>query len=442
MITFADYKNKKDELSTYLRNVGGKLSLKKETSNLFRNQDTTTKKIDVSKFNNVISIDTENLTADVEGMTTYETLVNETLAYSLLPAVVPQLKTITIGGAATGIGIEASSFRYGFAHETVIEMEILLGSGEVVVCNKNQNSDLFYGFPNSYGTFGYAIRLKIKLIPSKKFVALKHDYFDNTESYFQALEKNCALGVDFVDGVIFSPNEMYITTGKFTDVAPFTSDYTYMNIYYKSIREKKMDYLTVSSFIWRWDTDWFWCSKHFGVQNNLIRKLWGKKRLNSRTYWKIQNIMRSHPLLQKIIGGLFKRKEAVIQDIEVPIDNAPLFAEFFHKKIGIKPIWICPVRQLDKNLKFDLYKLDPEKIYVNFGFWDTVLTTEVNGYYNKLIETKVSELNGKKSLYSESFYTEKQFWTLYDKKIYHLLKMKYDQTHRFKDLYQKTVVQR
>ena len=75
------------------------------------------------------------MTADVEGMITYEALVDETLKFGLLPAVVPQLKTITVGGAVSGLGIESSSFKFGLVHETVEEMEILLGDGRLVTCS-------------------------------------------------------------------------------------------------------------------------------------------------------------------------------------------------------------------------------------------------------------------------------------------------------------------
>ena len=46
-----------------------------------------------------------------------------------MPLVVPQLKTITLGGAVAGLGIESSSFRNGLPHESVLEMEILTGDG-------------------------------------------------------------------------------------------------------------------------------------------------------------------------------------------------------------------------------------------------------------------------------------------------------------------------
>ena len=46
-------------------------------------------------------------------MCTYGDLVDATLPHGLAPLVVPQLKTITLGGAVTGLGIESTSFRDG-----------------------------------------------------------------------------------------------------------------------------------------------------------------------------------------------------------------------------------------------------------------------------------------------------------------------------------------
>ena len=80
---------------------------------------------------------------------------------------VPQLKTITLGGAVAGLGIESTSFRNGLPHESVVEMDILTGTDEVLTASPDQHSDLFGAFPNSYGTLGYAVRLKIELEPAK-----------------------------------------------------------------------------------------------------------------------------------------------------------------------------------------------------------------------------------------------------------------------------------
>ena len=62
-------------------------------------------------------------------MIAYEELTRECLAHGVMPAVVPQLKTITLGGAVAGVGIESSSYRYGLVHDTMLELDVLLGDG-------------------------------------------------------------------------------------------------------------------------------------------------------------------------------------------------------------------------------------------------------------------------------------------------------------------------
>src|ERR1051326_4756432 len=216
---------------------GQRIGLHKSTSNLFRQRDSAGKHlIDVSGFDHVLAIDPERMTADVEGMITYEALVEQTLEYGRLPAVVPQLKTITVGGAVSGLGIESSSFKFGLVHETIEEMEILLGDGRLMTCSCRENPDLFFGFPNSYGTLGYALRLTVRLPPAKPYVHLTHTRFTDPEPYFSRIADRFESDLDYLDGTIFSRDEMYLTEGEFVAYAPATSDYTYVDIYYRSIQ--------------------------------------------------------------------------------------------------------------------------------------------------------------------------------------------------------------
>ena len=132
---------------------GAPVRLAKRTSNLFRPRSATDGPgLDVSGLDGVIDVDPAARTADVQGMCTYEHLVEATLAHGLMPLVVPQLRTITLGGAVTGLGIESSSFRNGLPHESVLEMDVLTGAGEIVTCAPDgPHADLFTAFPNSYG---------------------------------------------------------------------------------------------------------------------------------------------------------------------------------------------------------------------------------------------------------------------------------------------------
>ncbi len=152
-------------------------------------------------------------------MCTYEDLVAATLPFGLAPLVVPQLKTITLGGAVTGLGIESTSFRNGLPHESVLEMDILTGAGEVVTASPGEHADLFRAFPNSYGTLGYAVRLRIELEPVKPFVALTHLRFHALADLVAAMDRIIETGsldgvpVDYLDGVVFSADESYLCVG-------------------------------------------------------------------------------------------------------------------------------------------------------------------------------------------------------------------------------------
>ncbi len=435
--------------------------LAKRTSNLFRFRDPVAGRagragqagasrpgLDVSAFGHVISVDPGARRAVVGGMTTYEDLCDATLPHNLMPLVVPQLKTITLGGAVSGLGIESTSLRNGMPHESVTELEILTGDGRVIEATPdNGHSDLFFGFPNSYGTLGYALSLTIELEPVRPFVHLRHFPFADPGACMTAIAEIAAQGsyqghrADFVDGVAFGPSELYLTVGAFSDVAPWVSDYTGREIYYTSVRGPHEDFLTIRDYIWRWDTDWFWCSRPFGVQKPLIRALWPRRYRRSDVYRKLVAFDRRYGLTDALNHGRDRpAREAVIQDVEIPVERAADFLGFFASRVGMSPVWMCPLR-LRGQRTWPLYPLRPGEVYVNFGFWGTVPLPpgRADGYHNRLIEDEVGVLGGHKSLYSTSFYTEDEFGRLYNGAAYEKLKREYDSTGRLPDLYDKCV---
>ncbi|MBR8740301.1 FAD-binding oxidoreductase [Nocardiopsis sp. MG754419] len=441
---------------------GAPVRLAKPTSNLFRfRAPSSAPALDVSAFDGVISIDPVERLADVGGMTTYEELVAATLPHGLMPLVVPQLRTITLGGAVTGLGIESSSFRNGLPHESVQEMEILTGAGEVVTATRdNAHSDLFFGFPNSYGTLGYALRLRIELEPVSPYVHLRHLRFSDAREAMDALARICADAehagerVDFVDGVAFAPDEQYLTLARLTDEAPWTSDYTGVDVYYRSIPRYAGsgpgDYLTIHDYLWRWDTDWFWCSRAFGTQNPWVRPWWPRALKRSDVYRRLVAWDRRTGFSRLLAHYRGRRpQEPLIQDIEVEVGRGAEFLDFFHTEIGMSPVWMCPLRLREPRRPgtpedghvWPLYPLENDDLYVNFGFWGLVdmLPGQRRAHHNRRVEEEVTRLGGHKSLYSDAFYTEDEFWALYNGDAYRDLKEIYDPRGRLLDLYAKCV---
>lgn len=448
---------------------GAPVRLAKRTSNLFRFRDpvptaraghasptpaaaaaagTGTAGLDVSPFRRVLHVDPGARTALVGGMTTYEDLADATLPHGLMPLVVPQLKTITLGGAVTGLGIESTSLRNGMPHESVTAMEILTGDGRVVTATDgNQHAALFRGFPNSYGTLGYAVSLTIELEPVQPYVHLRHFRFSSPEACMEAIgtiaEEGSYQGhrADFVDGTAFSSSEIYLTVGAFSDVAPWLSDYTRQRVYYLSLPGPREDFLTIRDYLWRWDTDWFWCSRPFGVQNPLVRRLWPRRYRRSDVYRSLVAFDHRYRLSETLNANRQRpSREAVIQDVEIPLGRSAEFLRFFESEVGMSPVWLCPLR-LRGERSWPLYPMAPGQVYVNFGFWGMVGLPPGagEGFYNRKIEDRVAGLGGHKGLYSTSYYTEDQFWQHYNGRAYGQLKREYDPEGRLPGLYRKCV---
>ena len=438
--------------------------LAKPTSNLFRARaKSDAPGLDTSGLTGVIAVDPDARTADVAGMCTYEDLVAATLPYGLSPLVVPQLKTITLGGAVTGLGIESASFRNGLPHESVLEMDILTGTGELLTVSPEQHSDLYRCFPNSYGTLGYSVRLKIELETVKPFVALRHIRFGSLSDLVAAMDRIIDTGgfdgvrVDYLDGVVFSADESYLCVGVQTTTPGPVSDYTGQDIYYRSIQHDagtKEDRLTIHDYLWRWDTDWFWCSRAFGAQNPRLRRWWPRRYRRSSFYWKLLGYDRRFDIADRIEKRNGRPpRERVVQDVEVPIERCAEFVDWFLTNVPIEPIWLCPLRLRDDE-GWPLYPIQPGHTYVNVGFWSSVPVRSgggersergintAEGATNRLIEEKVSELDGHKSLYSDAYYTPEDFDELYGGEAYKTVKKTYDPDSRLLDLYAKAVQRR
>jgi FAD/FMN-containing dehydrogenase len=429
--------------------AGQPVRLAKKTSNLFRYRAAATgHRLDATAFDHVICVDPDTMTAHVGGMTTYEDLVAATLRHRLMPMVVPELKTITLGGAVSGLGVESTSLRNGLPHESVLAMEILTGDGRVVTATKdNEHAALYRGFPNSYGTLGYTLSLTIELEPVRPYVHLRHFRFTNPAECFEAISRVAAEGsyaghrADFIDGTTFGPDELYLTVGAFSDVAPWLSDYTRGRIYYQSIQGPKEDFLTIADYLWRWDTDWFWCSRAFGVQRPAVRALWPRRYRRSDVYRKLVALDRKYRVTSQLAERQGRpQREMVVQDVEIPVEQSATFLTYFLAEVGMTPVWLCPLR-LRGDQAWPLYPMRPGQVYVNFGFWGMVSLPpgSGDGYFNRRIEDKVAELGGHKGLYSTSFYSREEFWARYNGPAYAQLKQEYDPQGRLADLYDKCV---
>ena len=426
--------------------AGEPVRLAKRTTNLFRPRAAAVGPgLDVTGLDGVLAVDPAMRTAEVQGMCTYEHLVDATLPHGLMPRVVPQLRTITLGGAVSGLGIESTSFRSGLPHESVREMDVFTGAGEVVTTRPGD--DLFDAFPNSYGSLGYATRLVIELEPVGPYVELRHLRFPDAAAAAVVIAAVTETGVHEgvavhgLDGVAFAPDDVVLTLATWTDQLGdrTPSDYAGQRVFFRSLQERDTDLLTAYDYLWRWDTDWFWCSGAFGAQHPAVRQVWPRRLRRSDVYMRLLALDRRLDIADRLDRRAGRpQRERVIQDVEIPLGRLGDFLGWFDAAVGMRPVWLCP---LVAGRDWPTYPLRPGEIYVNVGFWGTVHVgpDAPDAPRNRAIEERVHELGGHKSLYSEAFYDRDTFDALYDGPALARVKKTYDPDDRLTTLYDKAV---
>ena len=411
-----------------------KIQLEANIGTLFRKAIKPKIGLNLDNLDGVINIDFDNNTIDVGAKTTFHNITLITLPYNLMPQIVPELSSITVGGAVSGIGVESSSFRYGFVHNTVLEMDILLSSGEIVTCSPtNEYSDLFYAIPNSYGTLGYITRVRLSLMKTKQYVSLINTKFSNSKDAFEFMENNCKnKDIDFIEGVVYSPKEIVIVTGKFTNNNIGVTKYPSEGIYYKSIRQRLTDKLSIYDYCWRWDTDMFWSNIPV-LENKWVRKICGRSLLNAV-------MLRPLSMLGFSKKGSSK-SERIIQDIGIPLKNSAQFLEWVQENIDVYPMWLCPIKPQDKPEDGVTWNFHKEEYYCDIGIFGKKRTNfnPKEAYYNKLIENKMLELEGNKCFYSDSYFTKDQFHKCMNMEQYNKIKSKYDEHNLFQNIYDKVI---
>ncbi len=414
---------------------------KKTASNLFRydgKQDQQGRVIDLSAFNKPLYLDREAETLEVQGLATYEDIVSSTVPNGFLPTVAPGFKQITIAGAIVGVAIESTCYRYGFVHDGLLEADVLLADGTIVTCSPdNQYADLFYGLGNSYGTLGYILRAKIRVVPVTPYVALHTERFNDTQSLLDAMEAATRNPeVEYIESATYTKDELYLTTGKQVREVPRLLNIYGLTIFYKEISRPGDVYLRTEDYVFRYDPEWFWGLPE-GPLYSLFRLL-APKSLRNSGFYKRQYAAAAKRAAAKGVSPLKDDQEHLIQDWQVPWPEAKVLLDFALSTVDIlgKPWLITPIVSPGKATS---YPIKPDTLYFNLGCY-TFARKQAGKepYYNtKVMDAFCFARGGIKMLYSSTFISEGEFDRLYAGDARATLKQKYDPKTLLPTLYEK-----
>jgi FAD/FMN-containing dehydrogenase len=384
-------------------------------------------KIDISDLDAIIDIDPVAQTCTAEAGVMFVDLVEATLRYGFVPIVVPELKTITIGGAVSGCSIESMSFRYGGFHDTCLEYEVITARGEVLHCTPdNEHALVFQMLHGSFGTLGVLARLKFRLVPARRYVHVVYEKYATLAEYRAAIWRHYkADDIDFMDGIIHSPTEYVLSTANFVDDAPYTNAYDWMKIYYQSTSTRREDYLRTPDYFFRYDR---------GVTNvhpkSFLGRLFFGKLLDSGTVLRAADKLGQH--------FLDDERPDVTLDVFMPFSKVDEFLAWYEREFDYFPLWVVPYRRVRDYEWIDehFYEGMEDELFLDLAIYGMKQDGSKN--YHKVMEDKLRELGGIKTLISHNYYSRDEFWSTWNKRNYDAVKRITDPNNVFRDLYTKT----
>ncbi|MGH2692885.1 MAG: FAD-binding oxidoreductase [Actinomycetota bacterium] len=391
------------------------------------------KRVDASGLNRILEINPDLRTCTAEPGVTLAEAVAATLAHGLVPALVPELEGITLGGAVAGCSIESSSFRHGGFHDTCLEYELVTGEGEVLTCSRDDEPFLFEMVHGSYGTLGVLSRITFRLVPARPYVRVEYERHTDSASFHRALlDRVEAADVDFIDGIVHSPQEWVLCLGRFVESAPTTSSYRWLDVYYKSTRRLGADHLTTPDYFFRYDAEAHWLSRTVPpLEWKPVRFLFGKAFLGST------NMIRWSRRLAPVFRRIRERPD-VVCDYFIPAGRVPEFYGWYLREMPYFPLWVVPYRvpQVYPWLSDEHAARFEGDLFVDLAVYG-MRNEDPNLDRSKQLEQKTFELGGIKTLISRNHYSPERFWSIYHRANYQKAKERLDPQGLFPGLYEK-----
>jgi cytokinin dehydrogenase len=139
--------------------------------------------LDLTSLDTILSVDREELTVTCQSGVVWRSLVDHLKPMGLIPRVLTNNLGVTIGGTLSVAGLGVASFKYGTQGDNAIELEVVTGKGDVVVCSATENADLFNAARSGLGQFAVITRATMKVRPYKPMVRRYFFLYDDLDKF-------------------------------------------------------------------------------------------------------------------------------------------------------------------------------------------------------------------------------------------------------------------
>jgi delta24-sterol reductase len=336
--------------------------------------------------------------------------------------------------------VESTSHKYGYLHDVCVGFEVVLADGRVLWCDRNNNADLFYGLPGTFGSLGICTRAKILCMKASSHIQLaciSHDNHEICISHMTAMQDSKR--ADFIEGIGYSENQCVSIIGSFVSREEigghakvhrcngFMGNKWFFNQVRDVIKRKQSPmYIHTKDYLFRHDQGSFWMASYRIPQ--FIALLMGPL-LDSTNMFKLANMF---PMA-------FPKKSIVLQDFTLPRETVCSFIDEVQKLLRIYPLWLLPMKNVKS--KGILFGPPPTKSDLcNVGVYGIPRNKYEFESCNKILESVLFRSNGRKVYYSHAYYTRGFFYgALHDGLRYFNLRSKFCKVNMLPEIYDKVI---
>lgn len=330
---------------------------------------------------------------------------------------------------------------FHFIHEMIESFDFITANGELLHVSRNNNSELFYTVPGSYGTLGFIVAIELRIVPIKPYVYVNYLPCYNQDELYETMKELTELNnpPDFLEAIVYSQKESVISFCYFRD-ANLMADWDKMNF--------------VNSF-WK---PWYSLHMRSALKNGSFSEYIPIRHFKHRFTKSIPYLYdyRSEflksSLMKKIVTPSIQRvlvSNVTEQDVIIPIDRMKEVTDKFHESFGIYPFFILPVAVCEPfphegiipnsfqkitgkcssvYIRMTLSGI-PQKIR-NEKFWDAEKVISE-------METYIKGINGYIGLHVDSIVKGDDFLKISNHKTYDKLREEYNCIGAFPELYEK-----
>ncbi|HET8646348.1 MAG TPA: FAD-binding protein, partial [Vicinamibacteria bacterium] len=172
--------------------------------------------LDMKSMGRILEVDAAAATVTVEPGAIWREVVARVYRHGLIPPVLTNNLSVTVGGTLSIAGIGVSSFRYGAQADNVEELDVVTVDGVRHRCSRTEKPELFWGVLSGLGQLAIILQARLKLRRPKPMTRTYYLLYDDLRRFMedsrQAMESGrwdyieswcapCPQGLKWVGGV-------------------------------------------------------------------------------------------------------------------------------------------------------------------------------------------------------------------------------------------------